>query len=401
MVCADDTMTNLLDGWVDVSVVLPEVQMIPPSVEAELTKSPTIDSPHVVVDGEMRMDDTTISLAVRQRRQREAQIAFLRDKGIIKNEYDVKEDYADYPEDFCQAKELVVPREAKELALPEEEPKQEDAYTVAVNAARKASVAAAGGALVAVGAILTPLPTPGGILLAGAGLGVLSTEFECAKRALDTGKEKLVHLIDSIPEEENIQDDTEKESSLTESKDGDDDASALSGNPKMAPTKSSSTASNKGEVRASIEDHARRIGKSIRPFLTDEDAPRRAMEEMNAKSQRAYVTVCGKLSDFVAYATATPDLEPETVTAVTMSSFAGNFRGIVAGLSSEALVTATLNATQVPAEPKAAEEDDVVRETEIPVEVKATEQEKSNSIEGKSTADNDALHEESAANQLP
>ena len=57
-----------------------------------------------------------------------------------------------------------------------------------VSAARRAATAAAGGTMVALGAVMTPLPTPGGLLLVYCGMSVLGTEFPAARKALDTMK---------------------------------------------------------------------------------------------------------------------------------------------------------------------------------------------------------------------
>merc|ERR1711907_126820 len=60
---------------------------------------------------------------------------------------------------------------------------------------RKAKVAAGGGALVVIGALLTPVPIiPGGIPLVAAGLHVLAQEFEEAKVAED----KLIENVNTI-----------------------------------------------------------------------------------------------------------------------------------------------------------------------------------------------------------
>jgi hypothetical protein len=221
-------------------------------------------------------------------------------------------------------------------------------YTQAKNAARKAGIAAAGGTLVAVGAILTPLPTPGGILLAGAGLGVLSTEFECAKKVLDTGKTKLVDLIDSIPEEE--EEDIE-EIVMKDSLDS-EDSTASESTSDTSISRSSSTVNQKNEVRASLEDHARRIGKSIRPFLTDEDAPRQAMEELNASTKRAVLAASGKINEFLNFMLVL-DNEPGAVPSAE-STLTSPFPGIMHGMVGMSGSNDTLAATvSEPSNPKA------------------------------------------------
>jgi len=61
--------------------------------------------------------------------------------------------------------------------------------------ARRAGIGAAGGTLVGLGAILTPLPGPG-LLIIGAGMMVLGTEFPGAKRVMDRGVGALVEAIE-------------------------------------------------------------------------------------------------------------------------------------------------------------------------------------------------------------
>lgn len=339
MVCADDTLTNM-DGWVDVSADMSDEEndKIPPLTEPEISTK------------EMNQDASSISLALRQRRQQEAQLAFLKEQGLAKEDTDLEKDNAlEGSKDECEVKELSVTEKQDSTrdsdAAQEETTEEEtnDVYSSFASGARKAGVAAAGGTLVAVGALLTPLPTPGGILLAGAGLGVLSTEFEGAKKVLDSGKEKLVNLIDSIPEEENSQEETEVEICNKESEDSEEDAvsvvSVKSTSSKTAATtisRSSSTVSQKGEVRASIEGQARRIGKSIRPFLTDEDAPRQAMEDLNASTKRACSKAAGKVNDFVSFMLVL-DSEPWQAPPVTTTT---------AQQSSEVLATTTTSSSE-------------------------------------------------------
>uniref|UniRef100_A0A7S1BTB6 Uncharacterized protein n=1 Tax=Corethron hystrix TaxID=216773 RepID=A0A7S1BTB6_9STRA len=63
--------------------------------------------------------------------------------------------------------------------------------------ARRAGAALAGGALCAVGSVLTPLPTPGGLLFIGAGMMVLGTEFPQAQKAMDRALTGLENVIEN------------------------------------------------------------------------------------------------------------------------------------------------------------------------------------------------------------
>ena len=61
--------------------------------------------------------------------------------------------------------------------------------------ARKTGVAVTGGALVLAGLPMIPMPTPGGVVVVGAGMAVLATEFPAAQRALDRSRQGLKDLV--------------------------------------------------------------------------------------------------------------------------------------------------------------------------------------------------------------
>ena len=286
------------------------------------SKVPTQQEEAFANDEKMMNDTTVLTLAVRQERQRQAQLAFLREQGLVDD--DIVSTVAVTGVSSSQTrtcdgdantdgepKQDAGSSDASSTSDITQSPKQTaegDPYATAMSAARKAGIAAAGGTLVAVGAILAPLPTPGGILLAGAGLGVLSTEFEGAKKVLEAGKEKLVDLIDSLPPEEEEEEGKKKEKEETkkaeEEEEGQEVALSESGGDncvdgdvssvdvegvepcdRTTPTTSPPLSPETTPIRIqkSFQNRARRIGKSIRPFLTDEDAPRRAMDEFQAK----------------------------------------------------------------------------------------------------------------------
>jgi hypothetical protein len=307
MVCADDTM--IAGDWVDVVASEENVSDI-------LTESMEKKELGANDKPEEEKEEERLSLERRQQRQKQAQLAFLKDQGLFQNEdATTNNDGMVIVNHGLQDDSPIL-----DGTIVEEEPSPLDAFAQAKIAARKAGVAAAGGALVAVGAVLTPLPTPGGILLAGAGLGVLSTEFECAKKALDTGKEKLVGLIDSIPEKRPELEQQESVDSY------DDDISAVS---EDDTNRTQSAFGNSVDIRTSVQDKARSIGQSIRPFLTDDDAPRKAMDELNASTRRVFGSAKCKLNEFVAYALMldyeTPPVELTTLAATAPSPFGGGF----------------------------------------------------------------------------
>lgn len=78
---------------------------------------------------------------------------------------------------------------------------------------RKGAVAAVGGAMVGVGLIMIPLPTPFGAVVASSGMAVLGTEFEGAREMnekiigttmfhLESAREHVIKSIESMHEEE-------------------------------------------------------------------------------------------------------------------------------------------------------------------------------------------------------
>ena len=75
----------------------------------------------------------------------------------------------------------------------------------ALKALKKASVAVTGSALVVVGIPMIPMPTPGGVIVSGAGLAILATEFPAAQRVLDKGISGLERMVgkeeDDVDEE--------------------------------------------------------------------------------------------------------------------------------------------------------------------------------------------------------
>ena len=67
--------------------------------------------------------------------------------------------------------------------------------------ARRAGVAVVGGATVALGIVLIPLPGPGTLVTAG-GLAILATEFDWARRRLDQVKDRVRRLTTGRPEDD-------------------------------------------------------------------------------------------------------------------------------------------------------------------------------------------------------
>jgi uncharacterized protein (TIGR02611 family) len=64
-----------------------------------------------------------------------------------------------------------------------------------MRAVRKVAIGVIGGTVTAAGIALMPLPGPGTPIVL-AGLAILATEFEVARRALDAGKRKAKELLE-------------------------------------------------------------------------------------------------------------------------------------------------------------------------------------------------------------
>mmetsp|Transcript_49829 Transcript_49829/g.97479 ORF Transcript_49829/g.97479 Transcript_49829/m.97479 type:complete len:417 (-) Transcript_49829:559-1809(-) len=69
--------------------------------------------------------------------------------------------------------------------------------------ARRAGTAIAGGTLCVVGSIMAPLPTPGGVIVIGAGMMVLGTEFPAAQKVMDRAVGGLVNVIENDADDGN------------------------------------------------------------------------------------------------------------------------------------------------------------------------------------------------------
>lgn len=74
-----------------------------------------------------------------------------------------------------------------------------------IQKAKKTAVAISGGALVAIGIPLIPLPGPGCVVVAS-GLSILATEFPAAQKMLDKGKEKIRNFAEDESENHNEDD---------------------------------------------------------------------------------------------------------------------------------------------------------------------------------------------------
>lgn len=81
------------------------------------------------------------------------------------------------------------------IAVPERSTTPPAPVTVVRRHARRASVAVAGGATIAVGLVLIPLPGPGTLVVI-AGLSILGREFPRARRAADRGKGMAASAVD-------------------------------------------------------------------------------------------------------------------------------------------------------------------------------------------------------------
>jgi Putative transmembrane protein (PGPGW) len=76
---------------------------------------------------------------------------------------------------------------------------------------RKAFVAVTGGTMVVVGLVMIPLPTPGGWIVATAGMMHLGQEFPAAQRILDATKERVLGAFQKKPKNESESKTSEEE----------------------------------------------------------------------------------------------------------------------------------------------------------------------------------------------
>ena len=230
-----------------------------------------------------------ISLAERQRQQRQAQLEFLQRKGLLQewnlrdeDETNSQEDETSVATDDAQSLTEALQGTTEEEAVVEQKaPEMSMAARVAA-AARKTGVAVVGGSLVTAGAILAPLPTPGGVLLAGAGLSVLGTEFDGAKQVLDAGKSQLVRVIDSIASKEaKAETDSESEAATIQQNQSVDDNTTDG-----ARTTASVDKKPVRNLFAKMRTQAHRLGQNIRPHLVggDEQATRSQPRENNTET---------------------------------------------------------------------------------------------------------------------
>merc|ERR1712113_498312 len=92
--------------------------------------------------------------------------------------------------------------------------------------ARKAGVAIGGGALTTLGLVMIPLPTPFGVVVAGADMAVLGTEFPEAQAVLDKTRDVVVDVIEkncsSSDGEEEDDDDTKNNNDRNNHRDEED-----------------------------------------------------------------------------------------------------------------------------------------------------------------------------------
>eukprot|EP00567_Pseudictyota_dubia_P006861 CAMPEP_0197455196 /NCGR_PEP_ID=MMETSP1175-20131217/40117_1 /TAXON_ID=1003142 /ORGANISM="Triceratium dubium, Strain CCMP147" /LENGTH=285 /DNA_ID=CAMNT_0042988987 /DNA_START=247 /DNA_END=1104 /DNA_ORIENTATION=- len=71
-------------------------------------------------------------------------------------------------------------------------------YLTTYDYARKTAVAASGSALVTLGVVMIPLPTPCGLAVVASGMAVLGTEFPAAQRVLDRTTEKVAQGLERM-----------------------------------------------------------------------------------------------------------------------------------------------------------------------------------------------------------
>jgi len=159
-------------------------------------------------------------------------------------------------------------------------------------AARKAAVAASGTALVGLGLVMIPLPTPFGCAVAASGMAVLGTEFPAAQRVLDRTREGVVEGLEkmaSLEDDDEESERKEKEAAAAvggdavlvrrpspsgdgrEDDDGPDDVDA-------AYRTSYELDDMAEEARRTFRRHASQFGKRVLPLLRPKEDEEKGVE---------------------------------------------------------------------------------------------------------------------------
>lgn len=163
---------------------------------------------------------------------------------------------------------------------------------------RKGAVAAVGGAMVGVGLVMIPLPTPFGAVIASSGLALLGTEFEGAKEmnervieGVNIARDHIVKSIESMEQEESDADESPDEDSstpkirVTASTDAD-------GSPDLGSTTACSSGEREGEVvEARSEDSGNERATPFRSYMNPVERERQeriARERDQEELQSAY-----------------------------------------------------------------------------------------------------------------
>lgn len=145
-----------------------------------------------------------------------------------------------------------------EVTLSRNEVKKEESSVI-----RKTATAVAGGAMVGVGLIMIPLPTPFGAVVAGGGMAVLGTEFPAAQRALDKTCNAVADVIEKSVSKDDDDDQDCEDIELAEK----NNSSTEYANEKMKKLLDETNHSKRSDISFNMKKNVKQLGKKAVPVI--------------------------------------------------------------------------------------------------------------------------------------
>mmetsp|Transcript_20182 Transcript_20182/g.30349 ORF Transcript_20182/g.30349 Transcript_20182/m.30349 type:complete len:276 (-) Transcript_20182:134-961(-) len=158
---------------------------------------------------------------------------------------------------------------------------------------KKTATAVAGGAMVGVGLIMIPLPTPFGAVVAGGGMAVLGTEFPAAQRALDKTCNAVADVIEKSVSKDDDDDLDCRDMKPVEKNNGCTEYA----NEKMKKLLDEKHHSRSSEVSFNIKKSMKQLGKKVVPVIRrigegiDKDSINEATESISKATTDTRETV--------------------------------------------------------------------------------------------------------------
>lgn len=117
----------------------------------------------------------------------------------------------DDQDDEAFLQEKLIQQHLHQLPSSSQSTSPNNAREKALKTLKKASVAVTGTALVVAGIPMIPMPTPGGVIVAGSGMALLATEFPAAQRVLDRSRDGLERMVGSADDDSSSSSDDDDE----------------------------------------------------------------------------------------------------------------------------------------------------------------------------------------------